>query len=258
MILDWLRRRRRRRLLAAPIPAEWEAHLATHVPHYVRLSAAEKKRLADDARVFIAERAWEGCRGLVLTEEIQVSIAGQACLLTLGFPEGPDLFRQVKSILVYKTGFVAPDRAHLGNGFQLHGEAEHLGEAWHRGPVILSWEDARGGGTYAGDGRNLVLHEFAHVLDMLQGDSADGVPPLADRKLAERWRQVMAAEIRKLHRAIERGRETLLDEYGAESETEFFAVATECFFDAPDETRAEYPELYEVLRDTYRQDPAAR
>ncbi len=258
MIFTWLRRRRRKKLLAQPFPNEWVDHLAAHVPHFASLDDVERKRLFDDVRVFIAERHWEGCGSLSLNAEIQVAIAGQACLLTLGFVEGPDLFRRATTILVYPTGYRAPDETALGGQMTLHGETDRLGEAWHRGPVVLSWEDARAGGTYAGDGHNLVFHEFAHVLDMLGGDSADGVPPLADRKMAAEWRRVMNRELDRLHSAARHGRRTLLDKYGAQSEAEFFAVATECFFDAPKATRREYPELYELLKQVYRQDPASR
>lgn len=240
------------------MPAAWFDYLAAHVPHYESLDNAERRRLCDDVRIFIAERHWEGCGGLKLDAEIQVAIAGQACLLTLGFDEGPDLFRRASTILVYPEGYLAPEQTALGGAMTLHGETARLGEAWHRGPVILSWEDARAGGSYAGDGHNLVFHEFAHVLDMLGGDAADGAPPLADRKLAADWRRVMDQELARLHSAVRHRRYSLLDEYGAESAAEFFAVATECFFDAPRETRREYAELYELLRQVFRQDPAAR
>jgi Mlc titration factor MtfA (ptsG expression regulator) len=258
VIFGWLKRRRRRRLLATPFPSEWEAHLAAHVPYFTALGEAEKTRLRNDARLFIAERHWEGCGGLALTDEIRVGIAGQACLLTLGFAEGPDLFRRVPAVLVYPAGYVAPERTAVGYDMALHHNVERLGEAWHRGPVVLSWEAARGGGSYAGDGHNLVFHEFAHVLDMIGGDAADGAPPLADRALADRWRGVMRRELDRLHQAIRRGEWSLLDEYGAENDAEFFAVSTECFFDAPLETREEYPELYAVLAEVFRQDPAKR
>jgi Mlc titration factor MtfA (ptsG expression regulator) len=257
-MFSWLRNRRRRKLLAEPFPAEWLEYIQTHVPHFASLAQSERQKLFDDVRVFIAERQWEGCGSLKLSPEIQVAIAGQACLLTLGFDEGPDLFRRASTILVYPAGYRAPDEQSVGGHLTIHGESERLGEAWHRGPVILSWEDVRAGGTYAGDGHNLVFHEFAHVLDMLGGDSADGAPPLADRKLADDWRRVMQQELARLDRAIRHRQRTLLDDYGAESETEFFAVATECFFDAPRETRREYGELYELLKRIYRQDPAAR
>jgi Mlc titration factor MtfA (ptsG expression regulator) len=250
--------RRRRRLLSEPFPPEWIAHLETHVPHFASLDVREREKLFDDVRIFIAERHWEGCGSLKLTPEIQVAIAGQACMLVLGFEEGPDLFSRASTVRIYPTGYRAPDQHSIGGHMTIHGESDRLGEAWHRGPVILSWEDARAGGTYAGDGHNLVFHEFAHVLDMLGGDSADGVPPLADRQMADDWRRVMQHELSRLQSAIRHRQRTLLDDYGAESETEFFAVATECFFDAPQETREEYPELYGLLARIYRQDPAAR
>jgi Mlc titration factor MtfA (ptsG expression regulator) len=258
VVLRWLRARRRRKVLAAPWPAAWEAYLHAHLPFYDSFSLPEQTRLRDDLRWFIADRFWEGCGGLRLTDEMRVAIAGQACILTLGFDEGPDLFRRVRSVLVYPTGYVADSRMSIGGGAMLEGESARLGEAWQHGSVVLSWEDLREGGTYGGEGQNLVFHEFAHILDMLEGDAADGAPPLANHELADRWRTVMERELRRLqHNAAHRIR-TILDDYGLESKAEFFAVATECLFDAPLELRHEAPELYRVLCEIYRQDPAGR
>ncbi len=146
----------------------------------------------------------------------------------------------------------------MGRDGLIHvGGSGRLGEAWYRGPVILSWADARAGGQDPRDGQNVVLHEFAHQLDMLDG-SADGIPPLPAGEPTRHWRTVMKAEYERLVRESERGRATLLDEYGATSEAEFFAVATECFFEKPLPLSREHPELYGVLSDFYRQDPAKR
>jgi Mlc titration factor MtfA (ptsG expression regulator) len=132
-----------------------------------------------------------------------------------------------------------------------------LGEAWYRGPVILSWADVLETSRALGGGENLVWHEFAHQLDMLDRE-IDGTPPLENRAQYRRWIDVMTAEHERLKRSARAGRQTLLDPYGTESEAEFFAVVTECFFDQPIELRTEHPELYALLKEFYRQDTAAR
>jgi MtfA peptidase len=254
MFLSWLRRRRREKLLSTPFPREWYAYLDKNVPHYRYLTSAEQARLCDALRIFVAEKNWEGCAGLVVTDEMKVTIAAQASLMALGLDGEP--FANVQSILIYPSGYVVPEERWY-EGWSIAGESGRLGEAWYRGPVILSWDEIRRDARRPGEGRNLVWHEFAHQIDMLDR-STNGTPPLADRKERRRWHDVMTAEYEQLVEDAEVGRATLLDTYGASSEAEFFAVATECFFDCPVELREGHPRLYELLRDYYRQDPAAR
>jgi Mlc titration factor MtfA (ptsG expression regulator) len=253
MIFSWLKRRRRRKLLAEPFPAEWLTYLHRNVAHYRFLSEVEQARLRDDLRVFIAEKRWEGCGGLRITDEIKVTIAAQACLLVLGL--APDIFKRVPAILVYPHGYLGPRREDGLTGLVF--DEPRSGEAWYRGPVVLSWQDVLEEGREPGWGTNLVLHEFAHQLDMLNG-AVDGTPLLESPQQYREWREVMTAEYERLLKAAERGRATLLDEYGTKDEGEFFAVATECFFDQPLELRRRHPRLYDLLRDYYHQDPAAR
>lgn len=254
MLFGWLRNRRRKKILAGPFPEEWLAYLERNVAHYPLLSDGEQVQLRDDLRLFIAEKNWEGCGGLTLTDEIKVTVAAQACLLTLNLEGDP--YARVRTVLVYPTGYVAPAADVLEGGGVIEGEVERLGEAHYRGPVVLAWDDVLEGGRHR-EGYNLVFHEFAHQLDMLDG-AVNGTPLLADPEQARRWKRVMSAEYHRLVEASDRGRATLLDDYGAESEAEFFAVATECFFDRPTALARRHPELYEILRDYYRQDPAAR
>jgi Mlc titration factor MtfA (ptsG expression regulator) len=255
MILSWLKQRRRSKLLAEPFPAQWRDYLNRNVAHYRYLTAREQARLREDVRIFVAEKHWEGCGGLVLTDEIKVTIAGQACLLVLGMEH--NYFDRVASILVYPAGYVDPREAAGADG-QVHAGGEaRLGEAWYRGPVILSWADVRAEGRDPSQGHNLVFHEFAHQLDMLDG-VINGTPPLGSPEERARWREVMTAEYRRLIEACGAGRATLLDQYGATNEAEFFAVATECFFDRPAAMKQRHPQLYDLLRDYYHQDPAAR
>lgn len=255
MLFTWLKKRRRRRLLAAPFPASWREYLERNVTHYAYLKAEEQAKLRDDLRIFIAEKNWEGCGGLVLTDEMRVTIAAQACLLVLAMPH--DFFPQVLSVLVYPRAFRARYRRRRGDFLEEQGYVEELGQASYRGPVVLSWADALAGGRGADGGQNLVFHEFAHQLDALNG-LLDGTPALDGPEQYRRWRQVMTREFQRLRRDEEQGYPTLLDPYGTEDEAEFFAVATECFFETPVEMAARHPALYELLRDYYRQDTARR
>jgi Mlc titration factor MtfA (ptsG expression regulator) len=255
MILSWFQRRRRRKLLAEPFPQEWLEYLRRNVSHYGFLSETEQSRLRDDLRIFITEKHWEGCGGLTMTDEIKVTIAAQACLLLLGLKH--NYFERVQSILVYPSGYRVKGEQ-VGRDGLIHERGEgRLGEAWYRGPVILAWDEVRYDAQNPGQGQNLVFHEFAHQLDMLDGQ-IDGTPPLETPEQYQRWREVMTAEYEQLIRASELGRATLLDQYGTTDEGEFFAVATECFFERPVALQRRHPRLYEILRDYYHQDPAAR
>ena len=249
MLFAWLRQRRRRELLATPFPAPWLPYLRDRVPLYTLLTQAEQAKLRDDLRVFTAKHPWEGCGGLNVTDEMKVTIAAQACLLILNIEH--DYFSRVPSILVYPSGYSAPAKRLNPDGTIGHGPGR-LGEAWYRGPVILAWDAVLQSGR---DGQNVVLHEFAHQLDFLDG-YADGTPPLPSREAYRRWHEVMAAEYDRLVCESAHGRARVLDAYGATNPAEFFAVATEAFFEKPLPLRDRHPALYAVLRDYYRQDPA--
>jgi Mlc titration factor MtfA (ptsG expression regulator) len=255
MLLSWWRRRQRRQLLAQPFPAEWLTVLQKNVAHYRHLSEAEKSRLRDDLRVFVAEKNWEGCGGLRMTDEIKVTIAAQAMLLVLGMEH--NYFDRVQSILVYPRGYVETRDDGIGGDGTPEVMRALAGEAHYRGPVVLSWSEVLRDGRHPSAGHNLVFHEFAHQLDYLDG-VINGTPPLGTRAEGQRWHEVMTTEYQQLVEASERGQATLLDHYGTTNEAEFFAVATECFFDVPVPMAERHPRLYALLRDYYHQDPAAR
>ena len=254
MFFSWWKNRRRRKILDGPFPLAWEAALHEGVRHDLVLSEADRAKLRQAVRIIIAEKDWEGCRGLEMTDEIRVVIAAQAAILVLGMDDF--YFENVQTILVYPNAFVVTEVKGLAGGVTLHEEADHLGEAHSRGPVILAWAEVRENARQPGYGQNLVFHEFAHQLDILNG-GFDGTPDLPTTDLQQRWTKIMDHEYRRLQRAERKGRETLLDPYGASDPAEFFAVSTECFFDAPQAMRDEYPELYALFREYYRQDPAA-
>lgn len=254
-MLEWLRNLKRDRLRDAPAPERWLEWFPERVPHYRSLSELEQQVLQDDTRILIAEKYWEGCAGQEITEEIQFTIAAQASLVSLNLER--KYYPNVLSILVYPAAYRVRSRVVGPGGVVTEGYSHRLGEAWQVGPVILSWDDVRRGYQGQRDGRNVVFHEFAHKLDMLNG-RADGTPRLYDDEAYERWHRVMTREWEYLTRAARRGHRTFLDHYGATQPAELFAVATEAFFEQPLQMRKEHPELYGVLQEYFRQDPADR
>ncbi|MFQ5731585.1 MAG: zinc-dependent peptidase [Planctomycetaceae bacterium] len=254
MIANWWRNRRRRRLLARPIPDGWEIILRENVRQFAHLSPRERERLLDVTRILVAEKYWEGCNGLKLTDEIRVTIAGQAGLMLLGW-DGR-YFDHLKSILVYPDTYLAPERDVLPGGVVSESFGVRLGEAWQQGPVILSWANVNRKDNPGEPGQNVVLHEFAHVLDNTD-ETFNGTPLLRSDEQYATWRDVMTAEFHHLQRDARDGRQSLLDQYGAQNEAEFFAVAAESFFEQPGALRTRHERLYRLLCDYYGRDPAS-
>lgn len=242
--LSWFERRRRDRLCRGPFPESWARIVETRVRHWRRLPSADRRRLEDAVRIFVAEKSWEGCAGLAVTDEIRVTIAAQACLLALGF-EG-FFFDDVRSILIYPATFLAE---HEGV------QEDRIGEAVEGSTVVLSWDDVESGGGSPDELTNVVFHEFAHVLDMMGGD-ADGTPVIDDPEQRARFDRVIDAEFDRHVEDEARDRESVISFYGTTDRSEFFAVATEAFFQYPVELECERAELYRVLAEFYCQDPA--
>jgi len=240
---------RRKRLLRTPFPAEWLAIVERNVPLYRRLPPAQQESVRHSIRILLAEKNFEGCGGLVMTDEIRVTIAAHAALLLLG--RARDLFPNLESVLVYPSAYRGPVTQRLPSGVIEEGEQGRLGESWHDGVVVLSWDDTMRGAADSGDGHNVVLHEFAHQLDQEDG-TADGTPYLGGRSLYAAWARVLGADFERLREGP-----GVLDRYGATNPAEFFAVATETFFEKPHQLRAQNGELYAQLRAYYDVDPAA-
>ena len=251
-MFDLFKNRRRRRLRAEPTPPRWLEILERNVPLYRRLEAEDQRELLGHMRVFLAEKHFEGCGGLEMTDEIRVTIAAQACILLLR--RETNYYPRLITILVYPEAYVARSLQPVGGGVMMEGESVRLGEAWKEGVVVLSWDDVRRGASDPLDGHNVVLHEFAHQLDQQDG-FADGVPILERRGQYVTWARVLGADYEQLRRDAELGRASVLDEYGATNPAEFFAVATECYFEKPEQLKLKHPALYEELRGFYQFDP---
>ncbi len=258
MLFPWLRRRRRRALLAEPFPTAWFDILRENVRLYDRLNASEKAKVQSFIRVFISEKKWEGCAGFTMTDEVRVTVAALVGILMLGFDTsdaGGEHFEDILSILVYPNAFVARAVVSSQGGTVLEADTSRVGEAWYRGPVILAWDQVLSEARHETRGRNVVMHEFAHQLDMLNGRVTDGMPPLDTAAQRRRWIDVVHEHYRQLTAACDAGYGTLIDCYGAKNLSEFFAVSTETFFELPSAMHELHPELFDVLREFYRQDP---
>lgn len=245
---------RRRRILQQPFPAAWRSILRRRMPLMQRLPVDLQLQLKRHMQVFLAEKPFIGCNGLTVTEEMRVLVAAQACLLILNRPT--DYFPQLRQVLLYPSAYWATRREGDGSGVQHEQREARSGESWVQGQVILSWPDVLAGAADPADGQNLVIHEFAHQLDQERG-RATGAPFLGQRARYARWAAVMGHEFRRLNEQLARGEPTLLSPYAATEPAEFFAVASEVFFEQPHEMAAQHGALYRELATYYQADPLA-
>jgi hypothetical protein len=242
------------RLPTDPIPAAWPELVPRQVPLVACLPAHDRERLFRLMQLFLREIPIEGCSGLEVTDEIRVTIAAQACLLLLNmrYPR----YTNVRRILIYPSSFVPRTVELHPTGQIVSPEAPLDGEAWQTGVVVLGWDAVQHGTLMPMDGSNVVVHEFAHMLDAEDG-SMDGIPVLDSGSAYRAWGALLSAQFAEHVERAERGESTVLDPYGAENRAEFFAVATETFFEQPTALRREHPELYALLVEFFRLDPAA-
>lgn len=242
-LFSWLKNRKRQNTFKLPFPDSWEQHLTDHVKLYRNLPDALKQQLKGHINVFLSEKYFEGHNGVEITDEMRVVIAAQACFLLLN--RKTNYFPHLKTILVYPSAFRNPhaEASHLGN----------LGESWVRGPVVLSWNDAKHGGENDQDGSNLVIHEFAHQLDQEDG-VGDGTPMLQTGHIRT-WGKVMGKEFKSLIVKAKCKRRSFFNHYGATNAAEFFAVITEHFFEQPKKFNRKHPDLYQELKKYYQVDP---
>lgn len=245
--------RRRAKILAEPFPESWRPILRRCVPHVGLLSRDQQRKLENDIRLFMSEKQFLGVGGLTVTEEMRVTIAAGACMIIVALPE-LDVFPRLREVIIYPHNFtetteaIGPD----GRPYQIH--RTRSGEAWRRGPVLLAWDTVARSVASPHDGYNVVVHEFAHVLDMQNGD-ADGIPPMETRELHDRWTRVFFPAFTKFVDDDRQGRPVLVDPYGATNPAEFFAVASEHFFEQAVLLQRFHSDLYGLLRDFYKLDP---
>lgn len=262
LLVGWRRARLRRRAF----PAEWRAILRRRVPLVAQLPADLQLQLKGHMQVLLAEKRFVGCAGLEVSDEMRVVIAAQAGLLLLN--RRTDYFARLREILVYPGRYAAPARTADGSGLVHERRETRSGESWTHGQIVLSWDDVLDGAAAPDDGRNLVIHEFAHQLDQEKGH-ANGAPWLGGEARRRRWSQVLGAAYAQLQSqararagaaadaqaAAGESGPPLIDDYAASDPAEFFAVVSEVFFERPQQLAAEYPALYGEFRGYYRVDP---
>lgn len=249
LLVAWFRNYRRKKILAQRWPETWSGYLSHNVRLTRNLSESEQNLIQERVKVFVAEKHWEGCEGLELSDEIRVTIAANACLMLLGVADY--YFDNVQTVLVFPGTIQRKNRGKVLVGGTIH----HAGEAWQGGPIVLSWNATLRGGRNQDDGNNVVIHEFAHALDGLDGEMG-GSLMFADRATTEQWGHVLQREYARLCDAKRAGHHSLLSYYGATNQAEFFAVASETFFERPIALKGEHSELFELLMKYYRVDPS--
>lgn len=249
----YLTRLKRARLRRQPVSTSLVEILNRNVSIYSFLPDELRNELHGHINVFLTEKQFIGCDGLKISDEIRVTVAGTACLLLLN--RQATYFPGFSSILVYPESYSVTEVSFDGH-LEVHREVTRAGESWHRGPVVLSWQDVLRGATDVGDGYNVVLHEFAHKLDE-ENDGTNGLPVLREQEHYAEWAKVLGTEYAALEGRVARGENRVLYEYGLSSPPEFFAVATESFFEKPVAMRDQLPDLYEQLRKFYCLDPAS-
>jgi len=252
LVLSHRRLRQRARLRSKPLATPSRTLLERRVPLYRALPADLRARLDGDIQIFLAEKDFYGCDGLEVDAEMQLVIAAQACLLQLNL--ACKYYPTFTSVLVYPDSYVAIDEEHDG---EIVTTRRHVrsGESWHRGPVVLSWADIEFGLANPGDGFNVVLHEFAHKLDE-QAGAVDGAPALPHDRIDD-WAALFGREYARLRHRVDHHRHTVMDDYGADSPPEFFAVAVETFFEKPRQLRRDSTDLYDALATYFGLDPAS-
>ena len=245
---------RREKLLSKELTSEWMEIIKKNVQFYSFLPPDMKKELHGLINIFLDEKTFEGCEGLELTDEIKITIATQACLLLLG--RKSDIYPTLRTILVYPHAYFAPLKQRMEDGSIIEGYQARLGESWSRGQVVLAWDEILQDTNDIHDGHNLVFHEFAHQLDNESG-AAEGIPDFDKRSSYIVWARVLTKEYNNLISDIIHHKHPLLDQYGATNPAEFFAVATEYFFERPIELKNLHPELYEQFKNFYKLDTAS-
>jgi len=252
VIRRFRRNARNQKLMATPLSDERIEFVENNVPLYKTLPREFKTQLGGLIQVFLADKKFEGCAELEITDEIKVTIAAQACILLLN--RKTRFFPKLRTIFVYPGAYVANQTTRQGF-IEVEGPSTRLGESWQNGPVVLAWDNVKHGAWNIEDGHNVVMHEFAHQLDQEDG-SADGAPILENRSCYGPWAGILSEEYQALQGKIKGRKRSVMDRYGATNPAEFFAVATETFFEKPCQMHKKHPDLYNELKNYYKLDPA--
>lgn len=234
-----------------PFPGDWLTILKQQLPIFEKLPTDLQFELQRLIKFFLSKKQFIGCAGLEISEEMRVTIAAQACLLILNRPSYE--YQDLNYIYVYPTTFRAVQEVRNEIGLVSTQTRDLLGESWSTGKVVLAWDEVERGVRNFNDGENVVLHEFAHQLDQEDG-AMNGAPLLYTKAAYKSWAYVFGKEFEKLRRRSPDAPD-IIDEYGAINPAEFFAVATETFFEEPTRMQKHHPELFEQLRDYYHLDP---
>lgn len=256
MILSWIKHWKIRRVLKRyPIPHAFWHRLMTEDQLFHGLSSVEKAHLRELTTLFVHQKNFYASNELKLTQPMAVTIAAHACLLILEL--GLDYYQGWQDIRVYPSAFLVERDEADEQGIVSHQQRVLGGEAWLHGPVVLEWESFKAESDQLKPGRNLVLHEFSHKLDMLNG-AANGMPPLHKTMNRQHWTQAFSEAFEQLQHQVEHQHHAAINPYAATDPAEFFAVSSEYFFTAPHLLIHHFPAVYEQLSLFYRQDPNAR
>jgi len=252
LIYPFLVNLRRDRIKAQIFPKHWLSIVESNLAIYNMLSDSQQKQLQGYIQVFLKEKQFIGCLGLQITEEMKVMVAASACLLLFG--DRQTYFPNLRSILIYPNAYIVNETVMSDRYVVEERRVARLGESWTKDQLILSWDQVRQDLLNWHDGHNVVLHEFAHQLDQEDG-IAEGVPILPRALDYAVWAKIMTAEYLQLCDRVENNKKTVIDSYGATNPAEFFAVATETFFEKPIQLNQKHQDLYELLQRYYRLDP---
>ncbi len=235
-----------------PFKKQWRKIIQQRMPYFRQMPADLQLQLKQHIQVFLAEKEFVGCNGIKITDEIRITVAAQACLLLLN--RQTNYYPKLHTILVYPSAFIKEQQSINADGTQQVKRMALAGESWEFGKVVLSWQDTLEGAQIPDDGRNVVIHEFAHQLDQENG-KANGAPILAKRQSYQSWSTVFLAQFELLQKQARTGSTSLFDYYGATNPAEFFAVASEVFFEQSKQLFHEHPKLYQQLTGYYQVDP---
>jgi Mlc titration factor MtfA (ptsG expression regulator) len=252
IVKPYWRAHQRSKVKSMPFKKEWRKIIQKRMPYFRQMPADLQLQLKDHIQVFLAEKNFIGCNGVKITDEIKITIAAQACLLILN--RKTDYYGKLQTILVYPRAFIKEQQNINSDGVQYTNTQALAGESWDFGKVVLSWQDTVDGAQIPDDGRNVVIHEFAHQLDQENG-KANGAPMLDKDHSYQCWSEVFSAQFKILQQQALSGMPSLFDHYGATNPAEFFAVASEVFFEQSRSLYQAYPSLYCQLKQYYQVDP---